>query len=65
MLQDLVSNIENTESLRKEADSLKGNIVALEKEKIEVAEKLRNNEKTLEETLNKKVVSILNLLKQK
>ena len=65
MLQDLVSNIENTESLRKEADSLKENIVALEKEKIEVAEKLRNNEKTLEETLNKKVVSILNLLKQK
>jgi hypothetical protein len=44
---------------------LKENIVALEKEKIEVAEKLRNNEKTLEETLNKKVVSILNLLKQK
>ena len=63
MLQDLVSNIENTENLRKEAESLKESIVALEREKIEVAEKLRNNEKSLEETLNKKMVGILDALK--
>ncbi len=51
-----MSNIENAENVRKEAESLKESIVALEKEKIEFAEKLRNNEKSLEETLNKKAV---------
>ena len=58
-LQDLVSNMENAENVRKEAQSLKESIVALEKEKIEVAEKLKNNEKSLEDTLNKKAVRIL------
>ncbi|XP_028392352.1 desmoplakin-like [Dendronephthya gigantea] len=53
--KDLVANIANAEILRKEAKSLKDSIVVLEKDKIEVAEKLRNNEKSLEETLNKKV----------
>jgi uncharacterized coiled-coil DUF342 family protein len=51
--------MENAENVRKEAQSLKESIVALEKEKIEVAEKLKNNEKSLEDTLNKKAVRIL------
>ena len=52
-----MSNIENVENARKEADVLKENIVALERDKIEITEKLKNNEKSLEETLNKKMVS--------
>ena len=55
-LQDLVSNIESVENARKEADVLKENIIALERDKVEIAEKLKTNEKSLEETLNKKAV---------
>ena len=58
-IQDLVSNIENAENLRKETESLKGNIVSLEKEKGEITEKLKDNEKSLEENLNKKMVGMI------
>lgn len=49
--------------MRQEANTLKDSIVALEKEKIETAEKLRNTEKYLEESLSKKAVRIYNVVK--